>query len=56
MAYEGAGRFREEFVLGSHVENDGGGWVEDLRFAEYYDDEFKYEVPVRFDFMTLNNV
>ncbi len=56
MAYESAGWFREEFVLGSHVKYDGGGWVEDLRFAEYGDDEFEYKVPVRFEFMTLNDV
>ena len=56
MAYEGAGRFREEFVLGSHVEYDGGGWVEDLWFTEYGNDEFKYKVPVRFEFMALNDV
>ena len=30
VAYEGAGWFREEFVLGSHVEYDGGDWVGDV--------------------------
>ena len=56
VPYEGAGWFREEFVLGSHVEYDGGGWVGDVWFAEYGGDEFKYEVPVRFEFVTLNDV
>ena len=56
MAYESAGWFGEEFVLGSHVEYDGGGWVGDVWFAEYGGDEFKYEVPVRFEFMTLSDL
>ena len=42
--------------MGSQIEYDGGGRVEDVWFAEYGDDEFKYEVPVRFEFMTLNDV
>jgi hypothetical protein len=56
VAYEGAGWFGEEFVLGSHVEYYGGGWVGDVWFAKYCDDELKYKVPVRFDFVTLNDV
>ena len=34
MAQEGASGFGEEAVFGFHIENDGGGWVGDVRFAE----------------------
>ena len=33
VAYEGACGFREKFVVGFHVENDGGGSVGGLWFA-----------------------
>ena len=56
VAYEGAGWFREEFVWGSHVEYDGGGWVGEVWFADDGSDEVKNEPPVRSDFLTLNDV
>ena len=42
--------------LGHIVEDDSGGAIWGMGFSEYSGDEFKYEVPVRFEFMTLDDV
>ena len=34
VAQESAGGFGEETVCGFHIEDDGGGWVGEVRFAE----------------------
>ena len=56
VAQERAGGFGEERFSGFHIEDDGGGWVGGVRFTEDGGGEGEYEVPVGFEFMTLNDV